>query len=150
MRIPSFIALIAASLAVAPAAAQPALRADVAPSIQPLPAVLAPTGAVPVSGAGMSPDAIELGMITGVLTGMATGVTFAVVAADRCGVDSDCTLGPEYKTLIYGIVGGCLGGIIGLGTSFALGGRHDREADSGLAIMPLDTGGMRVGVTLRH
>ncbi|HST59230.1 MAG TPA: hypothetical protein VLK84_11085 [Longimicrobium sp.] len=150
MRIPGFFALIAVTLAALPAAAQPEFRADAVPSIQPLPAVLVPSGAVPVGGVALSPDAIELGMITGVLVGMTTGVAFATFGADRCGADSDCTLGPEYKTLIYGIVGGCLGGIIGLGTSFALGGRPGREADSGLAVLPLDTGGMRVGVTLRH
>lgn len=150
MRIPNLIALIAAVVAAAPAAAQPAFRADAVPSIQPLPAVLAPGGAVPGDGAAMSPDPIELGMITGVLVGMTTGVAFATFAADRCGIDSDCTLGPEYKTLIYGIVGGCLGGIIGLGTSFALGGGPGREADSALAVTPLDTGGMSIGVMLRH
>lgn len=145
MRIPSFIALVIAALAAVPAAAQPAFRADAVPSIQPLPALLAPGGAVPA----VSPDAIDLGMITGVLVGMTTGVAFATFAADRCGVDSDCTLGPEYKTLIYGIIGGCLGGIIGLGTTFALGGRPG-QADSALGVTPLDTGGMSVGVTLRH
>jgi hypothetical protein len=148
MRIPNFIALVAAVVVAVPAAAQPAFFADADPSLAPLPAVLAPGGAAPVGGAAMSPDPIELGMITGVLVGMTTGVAFATFAADRCGIDSDCTLGPEYKTLIYGIVGTCLGGIIGVGTGFALGGR--READSALAVTPLDTGGMRVGVTLRH
>ncbi|HYW11277.1 MAG TPA: hypothetical protein VE871_04950 [Longimicrobium sp.] len=147
MRILSFLALIAVALAPVPAAAQAGFRADA--SLQPLPALLAPTGAVPVDGGAMSPDAMELGMITGVLVGMTTGLGFAVFAADRCGVESDCTLAPEYKILIYSIIGTTLGGIIGLGTTFALGGRPGHP-DAGLAAEPLDTGGMRIGVTLRH
>lgn len=149
MRIPVLLAVLAAALIATPAAAQHGVPVDGVSVLRPLPAELAAAD-VSAEPVRMAADGIETGLLTGVIVGMATGVTYNVLWGKECGVDSDCTLSPEYKTLVFGIAGGALGGVIGAATSFLLGWRAARPEDSGLAVMPLDTGGMRVGVTLRH
>ncbi|HVH13106.1 MAG TPA: hypothetical protein VM759_08645 [Longimicrobium sp.] len=145
MRILILLAL--AALAAVPAAAQP--TSDAAPSIHPLPLELAPGGAPSTAEASrMAADPMARGLLTGMLVGMTTGVGFAVTVADRCGVGSECTLAPEYKTFVYGVIGASLGALIGVGTTFLLGENATPVEASALTLVP-DEDGMRAGVHLR-
>ena len=144
MRILILLALTA--LAAAPATAQSTFHA--VQSTQPLPPALAPGGEPSMGTARMAADPMARGLLTGMLVGMTTGVGFAVTVADRCGVESECTLAPEYKTFVYGVIGASLGALIGVGTTFLLGENAAPVDATALSLVP-DGDGMRAGVRVR-
>lgn len=145
MRILSILLLTA--FAAVPATAQSTF--DATRSIHPLPPTLAPGGEPSTGTSRMAADPMARGLLTGMLVGMTTGVGFAVTVADRCGVESDCTLAPEYKTFVYGVIGGSLGALIGVGTTFLLGEDATPPAEASALTLVPDGDGMRAGVRLR-
>jgi hypothetical protein len=118
-----------------------------AQEIRPLPEMLTPGAALAVP-AEMKP--IEVGAITGMVVGATVGGLYGAFVAKECGVESDCTLSRGVKTVTFVAIGGGLGGLIGLGTSFLLSWRAPQPEYAPLRIAPTTDGGMSIGVSLRH
>ena len=152
MRILSILPILAATLLAAPLAAQDRGTPDaVASIVQPLPVELAPRA---IERAAVGPtrgDQLELGLVTGMLVGMAVGGVYRSLTWD----DRDCSpleeecMSREMETVLFALIGGSLGGIIGGGTSYLLN-RPRSSRTQGLRVAPAADGGMRVGVMLRH
>jgi hypothetical protein len=154
MRLPPPVIAVIATLFASSLAAQARVEGQpTASAIQPLPSVLvperSPADAAEARRAAAGP--LELGLITGAVVGVATGGVYGAAFAKECGTESDCDLSREYKTMIFAIIGGSLGSIIGAGTSYLLGTRSPpRDGAAPLAVSPNAAGGVNVGVTLRH
>jgi hypothetical protein len=152
MRILLILPILAATLLARPLAAQDRGMPDaVASIIQPLPAELAPRA---IEGAAVGPtrgDQLELGLVTGMLVGMAVGGVYRSLTYD----DGDCSrlekecMSREMETVVFALMGGSLGGIIGAGASYFLN-RPRTPQPAPFHVAPAAEGGMRVGLTLRH
>jgi hypothetical protein len=140
MRILPIVAVLAGVLLA------PSLAAQEAAS--PLPALLVPAWEVEAA----AQDRAMVGGVTGLLVGMTVGGLYGAFLAEECtGEEGGCDLSREMKSMVYGVIGGGLGGLIGLGTSFVLGdGAAPSAASAPIALAPTPDGGLRVGMTLRH
>lgn len=153
MRILSILPALAAALLAAPLAAQdrgtpPDAMVSIVP---PLPAELAPTS---IERAAVGPargDQLELGLVTGMLVGMAVGGVYRSLTYDEgdCSPLEEECMSREMETVLFALMGGSLGGIIGAGTSYFLN-RPRSPRPAPLHVAPAPEGRMRVGVTLRH
>ena len=93
---------------------------------------------------------MELGLITGVLVGMTVGGVYGSAAYDCDVPNDDCLLSREMESMLFSAMGGSLGGIIGMGTSYLLNRRPAPALAAPVGVAPAAQGGMSVGVTLRH
>lgn len=152
VRILSILPLLAATLLATPLAAQDrgAMEA-VASLLPPLPAELAPTVVDRAAAGPTRGDQLELGLVTGMLVGMAVGGVYRSLTYDSdCSqFEEECMFSREMETVLFSLMGGSLGGIIGAGTSYFLN-RPRTPPAQGLRVAPAAEGGMRVGLTLRH
>jgi hypothetical protein len=147
MRLRSLLSFVGLLLFASPIAAQQDRASPgVAPSLQPLPAELAPGKRKHVDVRAVQPDGLELGLLTGAVVGMAVGGTYRYVTYDTGRVPSDgCSImSREMETLIFSIVGGSLGGVIGGATGYLLGRRD------AVSVEPGKGGGVSMGVKVRH
>jgi hypothetical protein len=152
MRILSILPVLATTLLAAPLTAQGRGTPDaVASIVQPLPVELAPR-AIERAGVGATRgDQLELGLVTGMLVGMAVGGVYRSLtyASDCAQFEEECMFSREMETVLFALIGGSLGGIIGGGTSYLLN-RPRTPRPAPLHVAPAAEGGMRVGLTLRH
>lgn len=152
MRILSILPILAATLLAPPLTAQDGGTLDAVTSIiHPLPAKLAPRA---IGRAAVGPtrgDQLELGLVTGMLVGMAVGGVYRSLTYDSdCSrFEEECMFSREMETVLFSLMGGSLGGIIGAGTSYVLN-RPRAPRPAPLHVAPAADGGMRVGLTLRH
>jgi hypothetical protein len=147
MRLRSILPFVGLLLLASPIAAQKDhAEPHVAPSLQPLPAELAPGKRKHADVRSVQPDALELGLITGVVVGMAVGGTYRYLTydTDRVPTAGCSIMSREMETLIFSIVGGSLGGVIGGATGYLLGRRDAVSVEAGKG------GGVRMQVKVRH
>jgi hypothetical protein len=152
MRLPSFLIALAVTVLAAPLAAQERATSEPAPSIQPLPVELAPAAAEPASLRPRRHDPVEMGFITGILVGLTVGGTYGYLTYDeRCArLEGDCMLSRDVETVLFSVIGGSLGSLIGMGTTYLLDRRDRRGGTAPLTVAPDAAGALRVEVTLRH
>ena len=144
MRLRSILPFVCILLFASPIAAQKDhAEPHVAP---PLPAELVPGKRKDADVRSVQPDALELGLITGAVVGMAVGGTYRYLTydTDRVPTDGCSIMSREMETLIFSIVGGSLGGVIGGATGYLLGRRD------AVSVEPGKGGGVRMGVKVRH
>lgn len=147
MRLRSILPFVGILLLASPLAAQQDHAVPhVAPSLQPLPAELAPGKRKHADVRAVQPDPLELGLITGAVVGMAVGGTYRFLTydTDRVPTEGCSIMSREMDTLIFSIVGGSLGAVIGGATGYLLG-RSDA-----VGVEPAKGGGVRMGVKVRH
>jgi hypothetical protein len=147
MRIRLILPFAATLLLASPIAAQQDHAApQVASSLHPLPAELAPGKRKHAYVRAVQPDPLELGLLTGVVVGMVVGGTYRFLTydTDRVPTDGCSMMSREMETLIFSIVGGSLGGVIGGATGYLLGRRD------AVGVEPVPGSGVRMGVKVRH
>lgn len=104
------------------------------------------------SGATRSPESRErsarfiTGAFGGVLIGAAAGSVHGYRQLDSC--EADCLLDPRFEVLLFAIMGGSAGGILGGLGGYLWPQRSARGAELGVA--PSRQGGVAVSLSVRH